>query len=141
MPLRFKNPRGPFPSGGYPFTDPKTGMKFDGMSADVLLQSRNVFKHRSANPKLWPNGTFTIASISQEIIEFTCRRLPGWCEDSEQPNQTVKAMIKRPAIKVPAGKVCQRCGSNNLIPTWCKTCGGSKLTGWHCNNCGAAVPK
>lgn len=140
MALRFTNPRGSFPPGGFEFVDPKTGMRFDGMSADLTLQAQNVAKHRRANPRIYPS-VIDVAAIVQEITNYTCARLPHLCQDSDQPFQTVKALIKRPAVKIPAGKKCLQCSSDNLDPVWCRSCAGSKLTGYKCNNCGAAVSK
>jgi hypothetical protein len=111
------------------------------MSADLKSQAHNVMKHRLANPKIYPMGQINLDAIIQEIVTFTCNRLPHLCEDSDIPMQLSRALVKTPNIKVPANKVCVKCGSKNLTPSFCKTCGGSKVTSWVCNDCKFINPK
>lgn len=130
MPLTLKPTVG-WPHGGHPYQDPRTGKKFDGMSADLDLQTLNIIQHRQANPGFYPSterSAFESAAIRQQIIDYMCLLRPQLCGDSSKPDPTYQA-------PVPNGR-CANCGSDQAEPVYCKTCAGQKITGWKCKQCG-----
>lgn len=139
MPLRIKS--GPWPPGGFPFADPRTGQKFDGMSADLTLQARNVIQHRLANPRFYPkdqSGAFSLTGVMQEITDFVCNRNPGACFDPAS-NVSPRAAAPNPAAPVIASPqfACPKCGSVEWIADYCPTCSGKRVVGYICVKCGA----
>jgi hypothetical protein len=118
-------------AGGYPYTDPKTGMKFDGFDAggfgDQVLRVR---AHRVANPKIYLPGdvALTVEYIANQIDEYQCLRHgnnPRYCLDENQP--------ALPA-SVASDRACS-CGEK-LNPVYCPTCSGQKITHYICPKCG-----
>lgn len=119
-----------WPTGGYPFRDPRTGKLFEGMSADLTLQVLNVIQHRRANPTFYPStetSAFEPSNIRQQIIDHMCLLRPQLC-GGPAPDTTYQA-------PVPTDK-CPKCGSDKAEPVFCKTCSGSKIVAWKCGQCG-----
>lgn len=138
MPLTLKKASG-WPPGGYPFKDPRTGKVFDGMSADLGLQAKNVVIHRRGNPRVYPpndTGWFDVGAIRQEIINYMCSLRPELCTDGVPLplNEPAAFAVQKPA------HACPKCGSHEASPVYCKTCSGQKITGWKCV-CGTERPK
>ena len=125
--------------GGYPYTDPKTGFKFDGFSAggfgDQVLR---IIQHRRTNPTFYPpwnQEPFNETFVGNQLDEYQCQRLGNdkrFCVDENLP--AVPA-IKNP---VPVGK-CAACGGD-LIEKLCSTCSGRRVTGRTCTKCGKGYP-
>jgi hypothetical protein len=139
MKLSLKNRNSGWPPGGYPFVDKRTGKNFDGMSADLGMQAKNVADHRKANPAIYPLSEgqwFDDLFIRQEIIEYMCSLRPELCYDGS----AVKNPIWTEPVP-PAGKTCIKCSGTEMSPTYCKTCSGRKVVSWKCNKCGTENPK
>lgn len=137
--MQLKPTRG-WPPGGFPFVDPKSGMAFEPMSADLQLQTQNVIKHRRANPSIYPPSdktAFDPLAVQREIIEYICRVRPSNC--TETVRQAKSYFVVEPGP--PHGKKCLKCQSENLVATYCKSCGGRKITSWKCTQCGFENPK
>lgn len=141
MGVRLKNPNGPFPPGGYSFSDPHTGMFFDGEGVDLHSQSLRVVEHRKANPKIYnPDKPehFELARIQDEILIQVCARQPSWCIDDSFPDRPypyTEPPAKKEVVRI-QGRKCIRCGSGDFEPVRCKTCGGSRISGYRCLSCG-----
>lgn len=124
--------------GGYPYTDPKTGMKFDGFDAggfgDQVLR---IIRHRMANKARYPATEpqfLDEAFVANQVDEYQCLRLgndPRYCQDESQPG------INLPAVT--ADSKCQ-CGGA-LLPRYCPTCKGQRIIGYICGVCGKTYPK
>lgn len=129
---------GAMPPGGYYFQDPKTGMKFEGMSATFAEQVGTIISHRMANPKIYPATEpqfLNWDSVANELDVYTCTRLgnhPSFCFD---PNS-------KPAANVPRIVVaeCPKC-RGALIERTCPTCAGRRVIGWKCSKCGYEIDK
>jgi len=144
MPLRLRNGNGSWPAGGFPFVDPRTGKVFDGMSADLTLQAKNIIAHRKANPKIYPASEaqfLFIDAVKQEVLGYICARRPSLCADSVNVAMQIATPKNFVMPSPPPGKKCYRCGSTDLKPVPCKTCGGFKIKSWLCNNCQTSNPK
>ena len=126
------------PPGGYFFEDPKTGMKFEGMSVTFAEQVGNIVSHRMANPGVYPKAEpqfLNWESVANELDAYTCTRLgnhPAFCYD---PN--VKTPINPPRIAVTA---CPKCGGA-LMDRTCPTCAGHRVIGYTCTKCGFQINK
>ena len=121
-----------WPPGGFPFTDPRTGMKFDAMSGNIDHKVQQVQQHRRANPSVYPNGEgMNPDAIRQEIVDFMCAKNISLCmEGSVAP--TVRP--GNPAAIVQTVN-CPSCGKLDATPNFCVTCGGNKVRSWSCS-CG-----
>lgn len=127
----------PWPNGGFPFKDPRTGLKFDGMSADLKLQAQNVIKHRRGNPHIYPVNEQKYLDqdwVMLEIEDFMCRQNGSICGDDPMPRQREGADIK---IIYPE-QLCA-CGGE-WEARFCPTCAGSKVQKFVCKQCGNAAP-
>lgn len=145
MPLKLKNPS-TWPSGGFPFTDPRTGKVFNAMSADLTLQAKNVIAHRKANPRIYSEAQFFhMDAVKQEILQFMCAKRPEICVETDRIAPTTFVASKKKAnlkqVSPPQGKRCYKCGGNEFTPEWCKTCGGHKVRAWICVKCNTSNPK
>jgi len=141
MSYKLKSRTGAFPPAGFPFTDPKTGMKFtDGDFNDVV---RRIIAHRRANPRLYPAEKFEFLnfdSVSAELDSFTCSRLgnsPNWCESGEP--LTLEPAPGSPIIDLP--NPCYKCGNLTGYEIICPTCAGRKVFGYICASCKAPLGK
>lgn len=146
MPLRIKP--GFWPAGGYPYTDQRTGQRFDGMSADLLLQARNVIKHRMGNPRFYPQSEpqhFQLVAVMQEITDAICKQNPAACCDSEhvtsRPTPIVRNASPAAVVTLPSTSSCPKCGSTTAEPLYCRTCSGKRLLGYKCATCGTERSK
>lgn len=137
------NKQGPYPPGGYPFVDPRTGMKFNGMEAGFYEQVSKIQRHRLANPNLYPRnevGYLGYNNIATELDQYQCARLgnhPQFCSDS------AAAPTTRPGRELrtqPSDVNCPRCG-NRMVGVGCQTCVSFKLQHYHCNACGFDKPR
>lgn len=135
MPRTLKKTTG-WPTGGYPFRDPRTGKAFDGLSADLALQAQNVIRHRKANTKIYPpteTQWFNLVDVKQEIAAYMCDLKPELCAETALSLPVVKlanVVVQKSQI------ACPKCGSSEASPILCKTCRGSKVKGFTCLNCG-----
>ncbi len=135
MPFRLIRRDGNWPPAGWVFQDPRTGQKFDGMSADFKAQVLNVITHRFANAKKYDPSKhefFDYESVAVELEEYTCLRLgqdKRYCFDTEKSTRrTVEAPIDGSEPNCPA------CG-NLMVKKKCATCSGIKYKGWQCPRC------
>lgn len=128
---------GPMPPGGYPFTDPRTGLRFHGMEGQFDLQVRRIIAHRLANPTVYPQSDpkwLSIEYVAGELSDYTCQRLgnnPKFCGDG-----SIKSNSKTFAV---AG-VCGSCGGA-LKAMYCKTCTRQRLVGYECTQCGKKIDR
>lgn len=135
MPIRLIRRDGQFPPGGFPYLDPKTGMKFPGLEANFKQQVGKIIAHRFVNGKKYPpeqQQYFDYDFVAEQLDEEQCRRLgndPRWCHDTEKPNN-------RRAAAVPDGEApnCHACG-RLMVKRYCRTCGGQRAKGWKCPWC------
>ena len=140
MNFKLKVRNGPFPPRGYPYTDPRTGMKFEhGDFKDVVGQ---IIKHRQANPRFYPKSEpiyFDFGSVSNELDDATCSRLnnnPKWCESGDPiPISTDGLELMLMPNK------CQRCGCSQGYQYLCPTCSGRRVLYYICRDCNTIVPK
>lgn len=117
--------------GGYPFTDPRTGMKFDGLSANLKNQAAKVVLHRKANPAIYPPSDARYLKtdlVAQEIQDQICARRPDIC----RPGNT-RPVATRLAVAV-TPNACPKC-NGPLVEKMCPTCSGRRVVGWYCNTC------
>jgi predicted RNA-binding Zn-ribbon protein involved in translation (DUF1610 family) len=122
----------PWLPGGYPFTDPRTGLKFDAMSADLKMQAQNVIKHRRGNPHVYhPDEPkyLDLDWVMLEIEDALCTEAPQYCGDDNvsKPDPTIQ-------VETP-DKDCPKCGKRNWLPLWCQSCGRPKILNYKCAEC------
>lgn len=93
-----------FPPGGYQYVQPGTGMNFGG-NEGFRSQCKLILVHRKSNslPRATPD------EVAQDLMDFTCARVPGVCTEGSQ----------RP---LSAAQVA----SNNRPVRRCGSCGGRK---------------
>lgn len=123
-----------FPPSGWPFTDGRTGMKFDPNAGDIRERTTQVLNHRRANLHIYPKdeegGRFhDRASVAIEIEEFICNMRPELCDNGEIPRPAID-IVETPASTCVCGKVA-------WVAVLCPTCGGRKVQGYKCSNCSA----
>jgi hypothetical protein len=115
--------------GGFIYTDPKTGYKWDDTHSFLEDRVKQVLQHRLGNPTIFTDALWLGAGfISQQIQDYNCGRLgndPSYCYDANPP--VVKSLG--------TAKKCTDCGVD-LNPVMCKSCGGSKINGYSCPSCG-----
>ncbi len=139
MSLKLKNASASqFPPEGWPFTDPKTGMRFNGWEGTPQMIAVKIQAHRAANPKFYPDGAGQDANaIIQEIFMQKVQRMP-WLfsgypdKDPSYPSQPV---ARETIVK---GAACS-CGCTEFIAEYCKTCSGARIVGRKCKSCGKAA--
>lgn len=132
--LRLKSPNGSFPPGGYEFTDPRTGMRFNGMEATLPQQELKIIQHRIANPKIYnPSDTnfFDRQEVRQEIFRQMHAKHPGLFVGYD--GEIVR--VQKFAIEPQPTAACS-CGSTEFETQYCPTCSGRKITGYKCTKCG-----
>ena len=121
-----------WPPGGYPFQDPRTGMKFDAMAGNIDHKVAQVRQHRLANPTAYPNGERTNPdAVRQEIVDYICGKNPALCMEGfvpPTPNPSNPAAIVQTVN-------CPKCGLLDAKPTICPTCSGTRVKYWTCS-CG-----
>lgn len=92
------------PPGGYEYTQPETGMFFDG-NLTFKPQCHAIRAHRRANnlPRT------AIEEVAEDVVLATCTRLPALCKESTtRASQAIVTGVK---------STRRNCG----------TCGGRKL--------------
>ncbi len=62
------------PTGGYRYTQPETGMKFNG-NEPFKPQCLLILAHRKGNRL----ARATFAEVAEDVVAETCRRVPGIC--------------------------------------------------------------
>lgn len=75
------------PPGGFAYTDPNKGLKFDG-SVSFLEQVGIVSRYRKANQ--FPRAS--TVEVSEDIEAFTCQRVPDFCSPSESGEDKKKGL-------------------------------------------------
>ncbi len=139
MSLKLKNASASqFPENGWPFTDPRTGMKFPGWEGSPDMQSVKIAAHRAANPKLWPNGEGQDrGGIIQELFAQKVRTHPylfvGYPD--KDPSYRSQPEARETIVK---GSACS-CGCTEFIAEYCRTCSGNRIVGRKCKSCGKAA--
>lgn len=127
---------GPLVPGGYSYTDPRTGRKFEGMAITFMAQCKLIREHRLANPRVYSPADakyFNLEFIGQELDAAICNRLgnnPKYCVDDQ-----AQAIAAAAAATPPAPRLCPKC-SKPMEPILCKTCRGHKIKGYRCPACG-----
>ncbi len=134
--------QGDFPPSGYIYTDPRTGMTFDGNGGfDFTVHA--IAMHRKANPKLYPPDD--LKELDQDYIatlleQYTCARLNNssqWCKRSDG---VVIMKIKEPGDVITLKVPCPNCGGTMGTERLCSTCSGRRVTGYVCNQCNFLLP-
>lgn len=127
---------GPMPAGGFPFTDPKTGMKFAGMEATFKQQVHKIVMHRLANPLKYPTSEpekFSTEHVAAELDLYTCQRL------GNSPNFCTDGSINVAPVRVMTNRFCPDCGSP-MMAVYCQTCSRAKVVAYKCQQCGKELP-
>lgn len=121
-----------FPSGGYPYTDKRTGHVFDATAGNLDMRVNDVRKHRLANTHIYTNATdFDRDAIRQEIVDFMCNRNPSLCSDVDL------SLAPPPTPEAPKlTHSCVKCGAMDATANICLSCGGRAVKNWTCNICG-----
>lgn len=143
MTLIPKSQSAPYPpQGGYSFTDPRTGMRFDGLQSNAEATALKIIAHRSANKNLYPEGGGDLASVIQEVYRQKFTTHPHLFLGYDVP--AAPAPIQKVAARVVAQlaaprqltKLCRFCSSAEFDEILCPTCAGKRVTGWKCRKCG-----
>ena len=67
--MKLSRTNGPMPPGGYPFTDPRTGLRFHGMEGQFETQVRKIIEHRLANPAVYYGYSREyFAPVAEELL-------------------------------------------------------------------------
>ena len=101
------------PPGGYQYVQPDTGMKFGG-NETFKSQCRLILVHRKGNHL--PRASF--AEVGQDVVEATCKRVPGICT---QTAMTATAAV----VSIGIGTVAIGPAAPRPVRK-CKSCGGRK---------------
>jgi predicted RNA-binding Zn-ribbon protein involved in translation (DUF1610 family) len=124
-----------FPPNGYPFQDPRTGLKFDAMSGGLDDRVTQVIKHRRANPNIYPQTDpkyLDVDWVRLEIIDYICQQVPSNCNNGIVPKPVINV------IELPTTP-CPSCGQVSWSAAFCRTCGSGKISSYKCMNCGAKI--
>jgi len=122
---------GPHPPGGFPFVDPKTGMKFSGSEGGIRDTVERILQHRLSNPKVFTDAAMLDFNATlAEVDCFQCLRLGSdarWCTNGQpgSPQRVLRAV----------NKFCPDCGST-MLERYCPTCSSRRLVGYDCGKCG-----
>jgi hypothetical protein len=137
MSLQLKNATASqFPPSGWPFSDPKTGMKFNGWEGTPQMQAVKIAAHRRANPKFYPDGAGQDSNaIIQELYQQKFSSAP-WLFVGQPDKDPAQGQSQGATIII--GEKCS-CGSTEWIPEYCKTCSGRRVIGRKCASCGRTV--
>lgn len=124
--------------GGYPFMDPRTGMKFDGFDAGGFSDQVNrIIRHRTANPRIYPptDGKWlNFEEVTIELELYQCMRLgydKRYCSDPAVSEEVAAAASHQSGV-------CRFCGGT-LKERLCPTCSGHKVIGYTCIKCGSTL--
>lgn len=137
MNLQLKQPNGPFPAGGWPFSDKRTNRAFNGMDYTLDMLVMAVIDHRKRNPNLYPPEQpepFNRDLVMQEILRQKQTTNPelfvGFVGNG------TNGVPVNVAVSIGAPKFPCTCGKNDWEPTFCPTCSGRRVTGYTCKACG-----
>lgn len=136
MRLISRNP--PFPAGGYPYYDPRTGIRYNGLEGTFDDITRKIQADRKRNVRLYPpdeqQGKFLdLVFIGKQLDGYQCARLgnnPRWCTDGN--GQVINRNYSLGSL---SEKICPDC-KIQLNEKVCPTCGGRRVTGYVCPKCG-----
>ena len=134
---RIIHKEGPAPPGGWYFTDPRTGLVFNGMNFDYTGLMYAISQHRKANPRVYsPNEPqyLDVDYISAEYDAWLCKSLghnPAFCKD-----MSPQGSLEHTNAAQESGSACPKCGETQASPKYCPTCAGQRLIGWICSKCG-----
>jgi len=137
MNYSLKNPAQQFPPNGFPFTDPRTGMRFGGMEGTPQFQATRIIAHRQANPKLYPATEahwFDQRSVENEVLAEKFKAMP-WLFKGQPDQQPLLPGQQSKVEQVIVGDKCS-CGSTQYTARFCSTCSGRKVIGKKCLSCG-----
>ena len=126
---------GPHPPGGFPFVDPKTGMKFSGQEGGIRDTVERVLQHRLSNPKIFSGADLGFDDVLEEVDCWQCTRLGSdsrWCTNGKPGSPQIVVRV--------ANQFCPDCGST-MTEKLCATCGGRKVVGYTCGKCGKEYSK
>lgn len=134
--------------GGFPFTDPITGRKFDGFDAggggDQVMR---IKKYRDTNPHIFKDPKWHETDfIWQQVLDQQIQRLGGdrrfFMDVGKGPSapDTSPRRQRTPPAPPPEANLgrCQSCGGE-LEPIYCKTCRGKRVVGTKCKSCRSTV--
>lgn len=141
MKLISRNP--PFPPGGYPYYDPRTGIRYNGLEGTFDDIMRKIQADRKRNPRVYPpdeeQGKFLdLVFIGKSLDEYTCNRLGNstrWCTDGN--GQVINRNYNLGKIQL---TTCPDCNVA-LQEKICPTCSGHRVIGYVCPKCGRTFPK
>ena len=142
MKIQLTHRNGDFPPNGFEFTDPKTGFKIGGTSANFDETVKQIIQHRLANPKIYlPSDMRPLSTdfVADELDAYTCNRLgnsPRYCKDMDERKVVIPVGI---TIHKPTN-ACPKCGEKDSKPRFCQTCAGSRILGFICLKCGFERP-
>ena len=137
MILKLKNPNAPFPQGGWPFKDPKTGFSVNGYEGTPTMHAPKIIAHRRANPHVYPSQQyhwFDEQSVIQEIYQQKLATHPHLFRGFADKTVEIKTKATNKRVEQPSLN-CE-CGALDWKPKYCPTCSGKKLIGWTCGKCG-----
>ncbi len=124
-----------FPPQGWPFTDPRTGMKFNGWEGSPPMQAVKIAAHRRANPHKWPDGEGQDTNgIVQELYAQKFASMPWLFVGQPDKDPTYRPNREATSVTI-SGEKCS-CGATEFKPVYCKTCSGKRITGYTCASCG-----
>lgn len=122
---------GPHPPGGFPFVDPKTGMRFSGHEGGIRDVVERVLQHRLSNPKIFTKAEDISFDAVLELVDcYQCARLGSpkqYCTDGKNGNPQVILRV--------VSKYCPDC-TTTMIERYCPTCSSRRLIGYACPKCG-----
>lgn len=139
---------GPFPPGGWPYADPRSGMRFPGMEQTFEEQVSKIIRHRLGNygagklydPAKGDEKHISTEEVTYELHEYTCQRLgydPKFCYPKDHSQQVV---LRDKFFETPNNRTCPKC-NNALKDKLCPTCQGNRVIGVECPVCGWSVLK
>ena len=133
MSLQLKNPNDQFPPGGFGFTDPKTGLRFNGYEGTVEMTANKVADHRRANPNLYDARQISIEGIKQEILAQKYAEMP-WLFVGYKGHAPTMPSVRATPEMPDLGRCI--CGCSEIEPIYCSVCSGRRITGFKCKACG-----
>lgn len=134
---------GTWPSGGYAYTDPRSGMKFNGTEATFDGQVARIIQHRLSNfgkgklydPDREGDGKYIdVSYVNQQLDDYTCLRLGNdrrFCIGTDEPE---KLRLREKYYQQKDLRVCPKCTAT-MNEKLCETCGGRRVIGLTCPAC------
>lgn len=92
--------------GGYQYTQPETGMRFDG-NTPFRPQVNAILRHRTGNSL----RRATWEEVAADLEAYTCARMPGACYDSMLK---ANGAIARTAAPMRERQKCAGCGARRV---------------------------